>query len=51
MKDNKSQSITIRTTKDLKEGLQNMANQDNRTLSNMVEVILEDAVKSSKKKK
>ena len=51
MKDNKTQSITIRTTKDLKEGLQKMANQDNRTLSNMVEVILEDAVKSSKKKK
>ena len=50
MKDNKNDTITIRTTTELKESLQKMANAENRTLSNMVEVILEAAVKSQKKK-
>lgn len=51
MKDNKTQSITIRVTKELKDTLQIMADKDRRTLSNMLEVILEDAVKNQGKKK
>jgi hypothetical protein len=51
MKDNKTQSITFRTTKELKAALQLMADKEKRTLSNTVEILLEDAVKSSTKKK
>lgn len=51
MKDNKTQSITIRTTKELKDALQLMADKDHRTLSNMIEFLLEMAVKTSDKKK
>ena len=50
MKDNKTESITFRTTKELKEALQKMADNDKRTLSNTIELLLETIVKSSKKK-
>ena len=50
MKDNKTESITFRTTKELKAALQVMADKDKRTLSNTVELLLENAVKPSKKK-
>lgn len=51
MKDNKTVSITFRTTKEMKAALQQMADKDKRTLSNTIEVLLEGAVKSSTKKK
>lgn len=50
MKDNKTVSITFRTTKEMKEALQHMANTEKRTLSNTVEVLLEKSIKLSKKK-
>jgi hypothetical protein len=50
MKDNKTESITFRTTKELKEALQKMADKDKRTLSNTIELLLENVVKSLKKK-
>lgn len=50
MKDNKTESITFRTTKELKNILQKMADKDKRTLSNTIELLLENAAKSSKKK-
>lgn len=50
MKDNKTESITFRTTKELKESLQKMADKDKRTMSNTIEILLEDAVKTLKKK-
>lgn len=50
MKDSKTDTITFRTTKELKEALQMMANKERRTLSNQIEVLLETAVKTSKKK-
>ncbi len=51
MKDNKTVSITFRTTKEMKATLQQMADKEKRTLSNTIEVLLENAVKSSTKKK
>ena len=50
MKDNKTESISFRTTLELKEALQKMADKDKRTVSNMIEILLEEAVKTSKKK-
>lgn len=50
MKDNKTESITFRTTKELKDALQIMANKNKRTVSNMIEILLEEAVKTYKKK-
>ncbi|HMO63472.1 MAG TPA: hypothetical protein PKC39_15190 [Ferruginibacter sp.] len=50
MKDSKTESITFRTTKELKAALQQMADKDKRTLSNTIELLLEEAVKPSKKK-
>jgi len=50
MKDGKNDTITFRTTKELKEALQQMADKERRTLSNQIEVLLEAAVKTSKKK-
>lgn len=50
MKDNKTESITFRTTKEMKDALQKMADKDKRTVSNMIELLLEEAVKTSKKK-
>lgn len=51
MKDNKTESVTFRTSKELKEALQMMADKENRTLSNMIEILLEKAVTTSSKKK
>jgi hypothetical protein len=50
MKDNKNDTITFRTTKELKETLQVMAKREKRTLSNQIELLLEAAIKTSKKK-
>lgn len=50
MKDNKTESITFRTTIELKAALQKMADKDKRSLSNNIELLLETIVKSSKKK-
>lgn len=50
MKDNKTESITFRTTKELKEALQKMADKEKRTVSNTIELLLEAAVNASKKK-
>ena len=51
MKDNKTESITFRTSKELKEALQTMADKENRNLSNYIEVVLENNAKYLKKKK
>jgi len=50
MKDNKTESITFRTTQELKVALQKMADKDKRSLSNTIEILLEAAIKTSKKK-
>jgi len=50
MKDTKTNTITFRTTTELKEALQRMADKDKRTLSNTIELLLEAAVNTSKKK-
>lgn len=50
MKDNKTESITFRTTKEMKAALQMMADKDKRTLSNTIELLLETSIKSSKKR-
>ena len=50
MKDNKTVSITFRTTKEMKDALQIMADREKRTVSNLIEILLETAVKISKKK-
>lgn len=50
MKDNKTVSITFRTTEELKAALQKMADREKRTLSNNIELLLETAVKADKKK-
>lgn len=44
MKDNKTVSITFRTTEELKKKLEDLAMKDKRTLSNMIEVLLEKAI-------
>jgi hypothetical protein len=49
--DNKTVSITFRTTKELKEALLLMADSDKRSLSNTIEMLLEKAVKESIKRK
>ena len=50
MKDNKIESVTFRTTKAMKMALQKLAENDKRTLSNTIEILLEEAMKASKKK-
>lgn len=50
MKDNKTDTITFRTTSELKTALKAMADKEKRTLSNQIEFILENAVKTYKKK-
>lgn len=50
MKDNKTESVTFRTTKDLKLAIQKMADMEKRTLSNMIEILLERALKLNQKK-
>jgi hypothetical protein len=44
MKDTKTVSITFRTTEELRKKIEDLAKKDNRTLSNMIEVLLEKAV-------
>lgn len=44
MKDNKTTSITFRTTEELKDKLLKLAEKENRKLSNMIEVLLEKAL-------
>lgn len=51
MKDNKTESVTFRTTEELKKALQQIAEKDKRTLSNTIEILLERAVKAFQKKK
>ncbi len=50
MKDNKTESVTFRTSKELKEAIQKMADSEKRTLSNMIEILLERALKLNQKK-
>lgn len=50
MKDNKEVSITFRTTKELKDMLTKLSEKENRTLSNMIELLLEQSVKKAPKK-
>lgn len=50
MQDTKTQSITFRTTKELKAALQYIADTEKRSLSVVIEMILENAVKAKKKK-
>lgn len=50
MKDRKAESITFRTTKELKAMLQSLADKERRTLSNLIEMLLDQAVKAEKKK-
>jgi hypothetical protein len=52
MKDNgKEVSITFRTKKEMKDALQKMADNENRSLSNMIQLLLEQALKNASKKK
>lgn len=51
MQDNKTVSITFRTTEELKKALQLMADKDKRSVSNTIELLLEKAVKTPEKKK
>jgi hypothetical protein len=52
MKDNsKEVSITFRTNKEMKDTLQKMADNDSRSLSNMIQMLLEQAIKNASKKK
>lgn len=45
-----SVTITFRTTEDIKKELDNIALEENRTLSNMVETILLEWLKEREKK-
>jgi predicted HicB family RNase H-like nuclease len=49
MQDNKTVSITFRTTKELKAALVLMAEKESRKLSNLIEMLLDKAVKAPKK--
>lgn len=51
MKDTKSTTITFRTTNELKEKLEAIAAKEKRTLSNMIEVLLDKAIASIGKTK
>lgn len=47
-KDNKTTTITFRTSEELKKKLEVMAAKEHRTLSNLIEYLLEKAAKDSK---
>ncbi len=47
-KENKDTTITFRTTEDLKKKLDAMAAKEHRTISNLIEFLLEKAVKEKK---
>lgn len=48
MQDSKTDTITFRTTKELKTALQQMAKKEKRSVSNTIEMLLEDAVNKQK---
>ena len=47
-KDTKGATITFRTNEELKKKLEAMAAKDHRTLSNLIEYLLEKAMKEKK---
>jgi predicted transcriptional regulator len=47
-KENKSTTITFRTSEDLRKKLEVMAAKEHRTLSNLIELLLEKATKEKK---
>jgi len=47
-KENKTTTITFRTSEDLKKKLEVMAAKEHRTLSNFIEYLLEKATKEKK---
>lgn len=47
-KENKETTITFRTSLDLKKKLESMAAKEHRTLSNLIEYLLEKATKEKK---
>ena len=50
MKDNtKTESITFRTTEEMKKKIETLATKETRTVSNMIEVLLEKALDKVKK--
>jgi predicted DNA-binding protein len=49
--DSKETSITFRTTKELKEKLENFAYKESRTVSNMIELLLQKELETVKSKK
>jgi predicted HicB family RNase H-like nuclease len=48
MKENRNTSITFRTTAQLKQKLENMAEQDNRSLSDYIHLTLSELAKKAK---
>ncbi len=47
-KENKGTTITFRTSEDLKKKLETLAFKEHRTLSNLIEYLLEKATKEKK---
>ena len=47
-KENKGTTITFRTTEELKKKLEVMAEKEHRTISNLIEYLLEKATKEKK---
>jgi predicted transcriptional regulator len=47
-KENKAATITFRTSDELKKKLEAMAVKEHRTLSNLIEMILEKVIKEKK---
>jgi len=47
-KENKEATITFRTSQELKNKLEMMAEKEHRTLSNLIEYLLEKATKEKK---
>lgn len=47
-KDNKASTITFRTSEELRKKLEAMAEKEHRTLSNLIEYLLEKATKEKK---
>jgi predicted HicB family RNase H-like nuclease len=47
-KDNKNTTITFRTSEELRKKLEAMAAKENRSLSNLIEYLLEKATKEKK---
>jgi predicted transcriptional regulator len=47
-KENKNTTITFRTNEDLRKKLEAMAAKEHRTLSNLIEMLLEKATKEKK---